>query len=123
MQIRNTVDVPYFWFHLSPFERSYHISKFLANDSQNLVFFSRFCDFYGGMMDQIVARSEEQKTLERLYSSGKAEFLAVYGRRRVGKTFLIRGFFRNKGLYFALTGVKNAQVGKQLRNFTEELSR
>ncbi|MGH2612864.1 MAG: ATP-binding protein, partial [Rhabdochlamydiaceae bacterium] len=69
-------------------------------------------------MDRIFARTKELKVLERIYHSGKPEFLAVYGRRRVGKTFLIREFFKNKGLYFALTGVKNARTSKQLRNLS-----
>lgn len=40
--------------------------------------------------------------------SDKAEFIAVYGRRRVGKTFLIRQYFNQKECYFfQLTGLKN----------------
>lgn len=74
-------------------------------------------------MDQIFARSKELKLLESLYLSGKAEFLTVYGRRRVGKTFLIREFFKKKGLYFALTGIKNASPTKQLKNFAFEYER
>jgi len=74
-------------------------------------------------MSQVFARARELKTLQQLYNSGKPEFLALYGRRRVGKTFLIREFFKNKGLYFALTGVKSASTRKQLKNFVEELER
>ena len=74
-------------------------------------------------MGRVCARVRELKILERVYGSAKAEFLAVYGRRRVGKTFLIREFFKDKGLYFAITGVKNARTRKQLKNFTEEFSR
>src|SRR4051812_16465818 len=71
----------------------------------------------------VFARVRELKVLQQLYDSGKPEFLAIYGRRRVGKTFLIREFFKNKGLYFALTGVKDASVKKQLKNFTVEFTR
>ena len=74
-------------------------------------------------MNRVFARAKELKLLEDLYQSKKPEFLAIYGRRRVGKTFLIREFFRDKGLYFALTGVKGATVKKQLKNFTEEFKR
>ena len=74
-------------------------------------------------MNKICARVKELKVLDRIYRSGKPEFLAVYGRRRVGKTFLIREFFKNKGLYFAITGVKKARTGKQLKNFAEEFIR
>jgi AAA+ ATPase superfamily predicted ATPase len=38
----------------------------------------------------IVGRKNEIAQIEQYYKSGKAEFIAVYGRRRVGKTFLIR---------------------------------
>lgn len=71
-------------------------------------------------MTSIIARKQELEILETLYHSKKPEFLAIYGRRRVGKTFLIREFFKNKGSYFQLTGVKDASVKKQLRNFINE---
>lgn len=74
-------------------------------------------------MKDIFARRRELQVLEGIYSSEKPEFLAIYGRRRVGKTFLIREFFSKKGLYFALTGVKDASMRKQLKNFVEEFSR
>jgi AAA+ ATPase superfamily predicted ATPase len=74
-------------------------------------------------MTQIIARQQELSILKKLYFSGKPEFLAVYGRRRVGKTFLIREFFRGKGTYFHVTGVKDVPARKQLRNFTEEFKR
>ena len=37
----------------------------------------------------IIGRESEQERLQNLYHSGKAEFIALYGRRRIGKTFLI----------------------------------
>lgn len=37
----------------------------------------------------LTGREKEQKKLRALYESGQAEFVAVYGRRRVGKTYLI----------------------------------
>ena len=47
-------------------------------------------------MDTIIGRKKEQRQIMDLYESGKPEFLAVYGRRRVGKTFLIRETLRDK---------------------------
>ena len=41
----------------------------------------------------IIGRKKEQKKLRELYDSGRAEFVAVYGRRRVGKTYLIDEVF------------------------------
>ena len=52
----------------------------------------------------MIGRASEEKTLNRLYNSGRAEFVAIYGRRRVGKTFLVdetfsgRITFRHAGL-------------------------
>jgi AAA+ ATPase superfamily predicted ATPase len=43
---------------------------------------------------KIVGRYEEQESLQQYVDSEKPEFVAVYGRRRVGKTFLIKEFFR-----------------------------
>jgi len=36
----------------------------------------------------IIGREKEQALLREAYSSGKPEFIALYGRRRVGKTYL-----------------------------------
>ena len=43
---------------------------------------------------------EEFDTLTDFFTSDRAEFLAVYGRRRVGKTYLINAFFENKKVIF-----------------------
>ena len=72
---------------------------------------------------QILAREREIKILEKIYDSNQPEFLAIYGRRRIGKTFLIRQFFKEKGIYFELTGVKNGSYKHQLHSFTTEFSR
>lgn len=42
------------------------------------------------MAQQLIGRSRELKALREYLNSDKSEFIAVYGRRRVGKTFLIR---------------------------------
>ncbi len=54
------------------------------------------------MLNKIIGREKEKNKLSKILSSREAEFLAIYGRRRVGKTFLIREFLREKGLFFAL---------------------
>ena len=48
------------------------------------------------IMAKIVGRKKEQQQLEHLLDSKEAEFLVVYGRRRVGKTFLIRNYFKDR---------------------------
>jgi hypothetical protein len=73
-------------------------------------------------LNTISGRQKEIKILESIIQSQRPEFLAIYGRRRVGKTFLISEFFKNKGIYFELTGIKDASVKVQLNNFTIEYS-
>ena len=71
----------------------------------------------------IFARERELSVLKKLYNSNQSEFLAIYGRRRIGKTFLIRNFFKEKGIYFELTGIKNSSYKHQLHAFTIEFFR
>lgn len=71
------------------------------------------------MKDKIIGRIEEQKVLEKIFNSKHAEFLAIYGRRRVGKTYLIKRYFSDKPCYyFQITGVKDGAIKEQLHEFT-----
>jgi len=69
-----------------------------------------------------VGRERERAKLDDLLRSKETEFLALYGRRRVGKTFLIREHFKQT-LCFELTGTKDGPLKDQLANFREELAR
>jgi predicted AAA+ superfamily ATPase len=71
-------------------------------------------------MDFFFGREREKKILKEFYESEKAEFLAIYGRRRVGKTYLVHEFFKDKGVYFEITGSKKAPKSEQLANFYRE---
>lgn len=66
--------------------------------------------------NQIIGRKKEQKLLQEYYESGRAEFIALYGRRRVGKTFLIRRFFNNS-FTFDMTGVLEGGKHEQMSAF------
>jgi len=55
-------------------------------------------------MSTLIGRKQEIETLERLYHSERPEFVAVYGRRRVGKTFLIKHALKDR-FTFQHTGV------------------
>lgn len=71
----------------------------------------------------IIARKPEMKVLNRLYHSKEAEFLVLSGRRRIGKTFLIREFFKNKNcLFFHVTGIQDGDFNTQLKKFASALS-
>ena len=79
-------------------------------------------------MTEIIGRDLEQSALNSLYHSSKSEFIAVYGRRRIGKTFLIREMFKDRFAFyhtglspFELNGKK--LLSEQLRNFTLSLAR
>ena len=52
------------------------------------------------MKDRIIGRESEKEVLTSLYQSNNAEFLAVYGRRRVGKTYLVREFFEDTFAFY-----------------------
>lgn len=69
----------------------------------------------------IIGREKEREVLKKIWHSKKAEFIAIYGRRRIGKTFLIHEFFKDKGLYFEITGSNKASKKEQLKNFSREL--
>jgi AAA+ ATPase superfamily predicted ATPase len=67
-------------------------------------------------MGTFVGRRKELDVLAKVKTSDKAEFVAIYGRRRVGKTFLIREAFGNEFAFY-LTGVANINLHQQLSNF------
>ena len=70
---------------------------------------------------EIIGRYEEQRALQQYVESDKPEFLAVYGRRRVGKTFLIKEYFK-QNFSFYISGLANATKEEQLENFNAVLS-
>jgi uncharacterized protein len=65
----------------------------------------------------LIGRKKEIATLEQVLKSPKGEMIAVLGRRRVGKTFLINHVYKNN-IVFQQTGVRNATNEEQLRTFT-----
>ncbi|MBE7170125.1 MAG: AAA family ATPase [Williamsia sp.] len=72
-------------------------------------------------MEKIIGRETEKAYLLEILKSPDPELVAVYGRRRVGKTFLIRNSFE-KQLLFEISGIHNASLNQQLENFSEALS-
>ena len=72
-------------------------------------------------MEKLIGREEEKQFLQRIEKSGEAELIAVYGRRRVGKTFLIRNGF-SKALSFEFSGIHHATLDQQLDSFSLTLT-
>ena len=68
----------------------------------------------------IIGRANEQDLLEQSVASGRPEFVVVYGRRRVGKTFLVKEYFSNKFSFYA-TGILDEKTRGQLKAFNESL--
>ena len=68
----------------------------------------------------LIGRKKEQETLLNLLHSAEPEMVAIVGRRRVGKTFLIRTVYENR-IDFELTGLQNATQEKQLQHFHTQL--
>lgn len=72
--------------------------------------------------EEMIGREEEQRRLRRCLAEKTSQFIVVYGRRRVGKTFLIQQTFEGQ-FDFRLTGAYNQPRSAQLRNFAAELKR
>lgn len=73
-------------------------------------------------MSQITGRKAELEVLSSALESSQSEFIAITGRRRIGKTFLVNNFFEEH-ICFYLTGVQSQPIKVQLQAFANELSR
>lgn len=74
------------------------------------------------MEDSIIGRSYEKKSMTKLLKSKKSEFLVMYGRRRIGKTYLIREFYKEH-IIFKCSGINTPTMEDQLDVFYESLLR
>jgi len=68
----------------------------------------------------LISRKKEQEILLNSLNKGQSQFIAIYGRRRVGKTYLVRETFGNN-FFFAHTGLANADLKLQLDAFYNSL--
>jgi AAA+ ATPase superfamily predicted ATPase len=69
----------------------------------------------------IIGRHEEISILKEKLRSNKSEFIAITGRRRVGKTYLINAYFE-KEMTFHFSGILNASMQQQLQGFQFQFS-
>ena len=69
---------------------------------------------------KMIGRAAEQDLLKQCCESPRPEFLVVYGRRRVGKTYLIKEYFNNSFSFYA-TGLAEQKTRQQLRAFSDSL--
>lgn len=73
-------------------------------------------------MEKLIGRNTEQKQLKEAMDSNAPELIALFGRRRVGKTFLIKQYFR-EDLVFEFVGTREAKLTHQLENFSKALGK
>ncbi len=72
------------------------------------------------MEQEIIGRAYEMQLLEQCVQSKESELVIVYGRRRVGKTFLVNQFFNND-FTFKVTGVYHQPTSVQLERFAAQM--
>lgn len=72
-------------------------------------------------MVKFIGRRKERAILEKALESAEAEMVAVIGRRRVGKIFLINTVYGHN-IDFEITGIENTPLQLQLKNFAYQLS-
>lgn len=70
---------------------------------------------------EIIGRKYEIDRLDQCMDSNEPQLIALYGRRRVGKTFLVNHYFNGR-FDFKLTGIYDQPLAVQLKNFAIELS-
>jgi uncharacterized protein len=73
------------------------------------------------MKVEFIGREAEKEILQAALDANEAEMVAVIGRRRVGKTFLIKTFYAGR-IDFEATGLQNSEETEQLQNFTLRLN-
>ena len=73
------------------------------------------------MLQNIIGRKREIELLEKCLSSNKPEFIAIYGRRRIGKTFLVKQLLGEQFCFY-MTGVYQCSKAELLNYFSEQLS-
>ncbi len=73
------------------------------------------------MAIKLIGREKEQALLKELLTTNESEFVALYGRRRVGKTFLAETVYQ-KEIVFSITGLNKVGKGLQLENFINVLN-
>lgn len=72
------------------------------------------------MTDTIIGREIEQEILRQRIESDAPELIAIYGRRRIGKTFLVRRYFNDKFSFYC-TGIYQGTKKEQLGEFNRQL--
>jgi AAA+ ATPase superfamily predicted ATPase len=98
------------------------IKKINFNNSQNTKFFLFLAALKTQMMSKIIiGRALEKEKFQDALNTQRSELIAVYGRRRIGKTYLVREFYA-KHTIFSISGLRNGTRTEQIENFMLELN-
>ncbi len=73
-------------------------------------------------MEKLIGRHNEKKLIQEALNSGAPELVALFGRRRVGKTFLIKQSLQEK-IVFEFVATREAKLAAQLKNFAKALGK
>lgn len=91
---------------------------------KSILFYAKiaiFSYFWKKISMNIIGRQREKERLAEIMESDQPAFVAIYGRRRVGKTFLVKEFFNHQFTFYT-TGLANGATKTQLLNFTLALN-
>lgn len=72
--------------------------------------------------NNFIGRTKEQAVLQTALASQEPEMVAVIGRRRVGKTFLIKNTYSDR-IAFEVTGIQNGPLSEQLQSFAFKINK
>ena len=71
---------------------------------------------------KLIGRKDEKEAFQHCLDSKESKLIAVYGRRRIGKTFLVRNYFQGK-IRFEIAGLHNGNLSDQLLHFASTLTK
>jgi uncharacterized protein len=69
----------------------------------------------------LVGRKDETTILQSVLAEDESGFVAVYGRRRIGKTYLVRQVYKNN-IVFDCSGLHDKNTAFQLESFNDTLA-
>jgi len=69
----------------------------------------------------MVGRNEQIGVMRKALTIDKSSFVAITGRRRVGKTYIVREVYKAH-FCFTMTGIQHASISMQIGNFMQKLS-
>lgn len=78
------------------------------------------CRYFKSVKMELLGRENEQDTIKDGLTSSESKLIAVYGRRRVGKTFMIRQHFQGQ-MSFEISGLYRGDMTDQLDHWTDTL--